>query len=64
MTFDHTHHDDQNQRDDETDPFYQAVGVAIDKVEEAAPKGAGKTAKAHDEEIDRRINEAYGIVAL
>ncbi len=59
----HDEHD-ENRKDDETDSFYQAVGVAIDKVEEPAPKGAGKTAKAHDEEIERRINEAYGIEAL
>ena len=59
----HDEHD-ESRKDDETDSFYQAVGVAIDKVEEAAPKGAGKTAKAHEEEIQRRLDEAYGIGIL
>ncbi len=58
------HEHDESRQDDETDLFYQAVNVAIDKVEEPAPKGVGKAAKAHDEEIDRRINEAFGIEAL
>ena len=55
------HDHDETRRDDETDPFYQAVSVAIDKIEEPTPKGGGKTGKAHEAEIRRRLDEAYGI---
>ena len=59
MALNHDH--DETRKDDKTDPFYQAVAVAIDEVEKPALKGGGKTAKAHDVEIDRRLNEEFGI---
>ncbi len=55
------HEHDETRRDDETDPFYQAVSVAIDEVEKPAPKGRGKTGKAHEAEIRRRLDEAFGL---
>ncbi|KKN31638.1 hypothetical protein LCGC14_0821870 [marine sediment metagenome] len=57
----HDHDHDENRRDDKTDPFYQAVAVAIDKIEEPSPKGGGKTGKAHEEEIRRRLDKAFGL---
>ena len=52
---------DETRIDDETDPFYQAVAVAIDEVEKPSPKGGGKTGRAHEEEIRRRLDEAFGL---
>ena len=59
MPFDHKHDHDENRKDDETDPFYQAVNVAIDEVEKPTPGGGGKTGKAHEKEIRRRLDEAF-----
>ena len=56
----HGHDHDENRKDDKTDSFYQAVAVAIDEVKKPAPKGGGKTAKAHEAEISRRLDEAFG----